>query len=195
MRYVLAVLAVILAVALGWWIRDSADRLDPDAAAMRIQDQISRISRFATAEGLYSRMIRYSDEGQTTWFQFTDKRFLVRADARVVYGFALDSIQVDVERDSKSLVVRGWPSPTQLSFELDTEYFDIEKSVFATVEREDLNRADRLVRERMENVVDREALQRESYAQADVLLSILRDELAVAGWTLRIQDWPEITME
>ena len=191
MRAALVVAVIILAGALGWLLHDKFRGPDIDATALRVADQINRISKYATAEGLYSRMYRYRDEGATSWLPFRDKQIMVRADARVLVGFSFDSVQVEVDRQHQALIVRGWPQPQELAFEFDTEYFDIQEGLFTSIDSRELNAVRMAMRERLQKEVDYPKLYAESYAQADELLAILRDELAVHGWSLSIEGWPD----
>ncbi len=192
MRYLALVLLVVLAGVVGWMMATKAHAPDIEGMAHRVEDQINKIAQFATAEGLYSRMYRYNDEGSTKLFQFTDKKFLVRADARVVYGFDFDSVQVDTDYGTQRLILRGWPEPSQLSFEYDTEFFDITEGLFASIDKDDLNRVNQRVRERIAGEVDAASLQAQSYEQADALLGIIRSQLEEVGWELEVEGWPAV---
>ena len=193
MRYALLLVVALLAGAVGYLLHDavSGPRYDIDAAALRVADQINRVSQYATAEGLYTRMYRYRDEGATSWLSLTDKQVMVRADARVLVGFAFDSVRVDVDRTARQLVVRGWPPPSELAFEFDTEYFDVREGLFSEIDADDLNAVRAIVRKKLRAEVDFEALYAESYAQAHGLLGVLSAELEASGWGLRVEGWPE----
>ncbi len=195
MRYVVLLLAIALAGALGYIVREFREAPDIESRATEVQDQVRRIAKFATAEGNYSRMVRYNDPGYTTWFSGTDKTVLVQAKVRVLMGFDLEGVQVDVDRATKQLVVRGWPPPEQLAFELDTDYFDVREGMFVDLDAKDLNKIRGKVRALMEKQVDREALRRESYTQAEELLDIVRSSLTDSGWSLRVEGWPEDSVQ
>jgi len=190
MHKLLYVLIVLIAGYAGYYLHDQLDRPDIEGLALRVEDQVNRISQFATAEGLYSRVYRYKDEGTTSWLPFTDKEILVRADARVLVGFKVDSVDISIDYDHQELLVRGWPPPQELAFEYDTEYFDVREGLFTEIDAKILNKVKAAMRERIAREVDYPALYAESYDQADELLELIRIELSRTGWSLRVEDWP-----
>lgn len=190
LRLFVFVLALVAAGVIGWWLSDRLNQPDIDQAAMRVEDQINRIAKLATAEGLYSRMFRYNDKGATDWFPFTDKRVMAQVDARVIYGFSFDSVRVEVDKSANVLRVIGWPEPSELAFEYNSEYFDITEGLFASIDQQDLNTINKAFRERLTKEIDRPKLIQESYEQADDLLEIVRLELEAYDWELIVEGWP-----
>lgn len=190
MKYLVLLVAVILAGALGWVLRARLGGPSIEDRAVLIEDQVRRVAKFATAEGQYVRMFRYVDEGSTSWLPFTDKRVVLQAQARVVMGFDLEDVTVTVDRDARELVVAGWPPPEEIAFEFDSEVFDISEGLFVDIGKDVLNGVERGARKRMRERIDYDTLRAESYAQADELLEIVRAEVEAGGYALRIEGWP-----
>ena len=192
MKYFVLLLAIVLAGIVGWLAKDRMQSVPSEEVAARVQDQVQRLAQIATAEATASRMIRYDDPGMTDWFPGTDKRVIVKADARVLMGYDLEGVTVTVDEGGRALVIERWPAPRELAFEVDTEFFDIREGIFTRVGREYLNAINARAKARMRREVDVEALARESRAQAEQLHDLLRGELAAQGWTLRVEDWGEV---
>lgn len=191
MKYLILLVAVVLAGALGWVLSARLSGPSIEERAVRIEDQVRRVAKLATAEGQYVRMYRYVDEGSTSLFRFTDKRVVIQAQARVVMGFDLEGVTVTVDREARELVVEGWPPPEEIAFEFDTELFDVSEGLLVDVDKDDLNSVRRGARKRMRERIDYERLRRESYAQAAELLEIVRAELTGSGYVLRVEGWPD----
>ena len=190
MKYLVLAVAVLLAGALGWVLSARLGGPSLEDRAVRVEDQIRRVAKLATAEGQYVRMYRYVDEGSTSWLPFTDQRVVVQARARVVMGFDLEGVSVTVDREAGELVVEGWPEPEEIAFEFDSELFDVSEGLFVDIGKDVLNAVERGARKRMRERIDYARLRSESYAQADELLAIVRVELADAGYGLRVAGWP-----
>ena len=190
MKYVVLLVAILLAGALGWELGSRLSGPSIEDRAVRIEDQVRRVAKLATAEGQYVRMYRYVDEGSTSLFRFTDKRIVMQAQARVVMGFDLEGVRVTVDEEARELVVENWPPPEEIAFEFDSELFDVSEGMLVNVGKDEINAVERGARKRMRERIDYDRLRRESYAQADELLDIVRVELEGSGYTLRVEDWP-----
>ena len=190
MKYVVLLVAILLAGVLGWELSSRLSGPSIEDRAVRIEDQVRRVAKLATAEGQYVRMYRYVDEGSTSLFRFTDKRIVMQAQARVVMGFDLEGVRVTVDEEARELVVENWPPPEEIAFEFDSELFDVSEGMLVNVGKDEINAVERGARKRMRERIDYDRLRRESYAQADELLDIVRVELEGSGYTLRVEDWP-----
>ena len=191
MKYLVLLVAILLAGALGWVLSARLGGPSIEERAVRIEDQVRRVAKLATAEGQYVRMYRYVDEGSTSMFRFTDKRVVIQAQARVVMGFDLEGVSVTVDREARELVIEGWPPPEEIAFEFDTELFDVSEGLLVEVSKDDLNSVRRGARKRMRERIDYDRLRRESYAQAGELLEIVRAELTGSSYALRVEGWPD----
>lgn len=192
MRLLLLVVSLLLAFAVGWLSRGwyvAASAPTVSERALVVEEQIRKIAQFATAEQYYNEFFTHKQVGYID-LPFFNKSLMVRARARVVMGFDLEGIQVDVQQDDRTVTVRNWPAPQELAFEVNSSYFDFEQGLFNGFETDELNAVDETVEATLRGKIDYAALSTTCYAQADDLLSGLRANLALMGWTLEVEDWP-----
>ena len=192
MRLILLVASLLLAFLAGWlghalWQSYTAPSIEEHSHA--IEGQVRKIVQLATAEQNVSMMLNYKEIGFVDLPIF-NKSVFVRANGRMVMGFDLEGIRVEANEDTKALTIHGWPPPKELAFEMQSSYFDIDQGWFNEFEGAELNRVGDKLQTRLRSKVNYVELMRQCYAQADELLDILRDQLALTGWQLEIASWP-----
>lgn len=191
MRIILFASSLALAFALGWISHALyLDSVGPDVEERVdvLNGQIRKIAQLATAEQEQSIWLSRRQVGALDLPGFR-KKLMVNARARIRAGFDLEGMSVEVDEATETVTIRDWPSARELSFEVDTRFFDIDQGWFNTFDTRDLNAADERVREELRKRVDYGALEAACYEQADDLLDVLRSQLALSGWQL-VVDWP-----
>ncbi len=192
MRLVLFLASLLLAFATGWlghmlWLAQSAPKIEQQVVL--IEGQVRKIAQLATVERRYNEFFNHKEVGYIDFPAF-NKSVILRANARVVMGFDLEGIRIEADEQTKTLTVYDWPEPKELSFEMQTQYFDLEQGWFNGFEGQELNAVSAELEKRLREKIDYQPLRKASYEQTDDLLSVVRDQLALTGWTLKIDRWP-----
>ncbi len=193
MRIALLLLSLLLAFLCGWlshgiYLHNAAPSIEERAVV--VEEQVRKIARLATVEQSYSQFFNHKEVGYIDLPIF-NKSVMIRARARVVMGFDLEDIQVEVDETSRRVLIRNWPAPSEIAFEVDSEYFDIDQGFFNGFETQELNAVSDRMKSVLRSRIDTAALAVACYAQADDLLSVIDDNLAMSGWRIEVEDWPE----
>ena len=192
MRLPLLLASLALSFLLGWlghayYLSQSGPTVEERVAVLNTQ--VRKIAQLATAEQRQSLWLNRKDVGYLDLPGFR-KRLMLNSRARITAGFDLEGIAVDVDEDARVVTVRDWPVARELSFEVDTQVFDLDQGVFNTYDATELNAAEERLRRELRAKVDYGALIAACYEQADDLLGALRAQLELSGWRLEVE-WPE----
>ena len=192
MRLALLTASLILAFATGWlahalWVERSAPSVEERAVV--IEGQLRKIAQLATVERRYNEFFNHKEVGYIDLPMF-NKSVMLRANARVVMGFDLDGIRVEADEATRTLTIHDWPEPKELAFELQTSYFDFDQGWFNGFEGQELNAVSARLETQLRDKIDYAPLRQACYEQADEWMNVIRDQLALSGWTLRLANWP-----
>ena len=192
MRLVLLTASLVLAFATGWLAHALwAARTGPtvEERTVSLEGHLRKIAQLATVERRFNEFVTHKEVGYIDFPMF-NKSVILRANARVVMGFDLEGVRVVADEGTRTLTIYDWPAPEELAFEMQTQYFDLEQGLFNGFEGKELNAvADRLER-RLRERIDYAPLRAACYEQADEMLALVREQLALAGWTLAVDGWP-----
>ena len=192
MRIALLCASLALSFALGWlghaYYASQAGPTVEERVAV-LNEQVRKIAQLATAEQRQSLWLSHKEVGYLDLPGFR-KRLMLNARARITAGFDLEGISVDVDEDARTVTVRDWPPAKELSFEVDTHFFDIDQGLFNTFDSGELNAAEDRLRKELRAKIDYGALTDACYEQADELLGALGAQLELSGWRL-VVEWPE----
>ena len=191
MRITLLVASLLLSFALGWvghvlYVQQNSPSVEERVDVLN--EQVRKIAQLATAE-----------QRQNVWLSHRDvyafdlpgfrKSAMLNARSRITAGFDLEGVSVEVDEGARTVRILDWPPAQELSFEVDTRYFDIDQGLFNTFETRELNALDTRIRSELRDEIDYPALRDACYEQADDLLGVLRAQLELTGWRLEV-DWP-----
>lgn len=116
------------------------------------------------------------------------KKMVVKVKANVGVGYDLNELYMDVDRESKTILVLRMPSPKLLYIDDTLEYFDISEGYFNWFDPGDYTEIDRETRDKIESMVTNSSL----FTDADIKLfenlKIIRNLASEMGWTVVIKD-------
>ena len=192
MRFALLLLSLLLAFLTGWlshslYLANTAPTIEERAVV--VEEQIRKIAKLATVEQNYHEFFNHKEIGYIDLPIF-NKSVMVRARARVVMGFDLEGIQVEVDETTKRVLIRNWPAPSEIAFEVNSEYFDFDQGFFNGFETKELNAVSDKLKQTLRNKVDYSALSVACYEQAQELLDVIDANLELSGWRIEVEDWP-----
>ncbi len=193
MRFVILLLSLLLAFLCGWlghslYLANTAPTIEERAFV--VEEQIRKIAQLATVEQNYSEFFNHKEVGYIDLPIF-NKSVMLRARARVVMGFNLEGIQVEVDETTKRVLIRDWPAPEELAFEVNSEYFDFDQGFFNGFETAELNDVSEKMKRTLRDKIDYGALSVACYEQARELLDVVDANLRLSGWRIEVEDWPE----
>lgn len=194
MKNLIFLSCLVGALLLGWLGKayfDKAQLPKIEERSVIIEEQIRKIAQLATAEGHYGQMFNHKEVGFLDYPSF-NKSVIVDAEARVIVGFNLEGISVTADAKTKTIVVHNWPDPTELAYEVDMRYFDLDQGLFNSFTSKELNDIKTKMGEELRSQMDYKSLKIKSFEQANDLLSIIDENLRLSGWHLEVADRPEI---
>ncbi|MFK8056487.1 MAG: DUF4230 domain-containing protein [Saprospiraceae bacterium] len=194
MKNLLLLSCLLGALLLGWFGKaywDFSQAPNIKERSVIIEDQIRKIAQLATAEGHYGQMFNHKETGFLDYPSF-NKSVIVDATARVVVGFDLEGISVEADAGRKRLIVHHWPEPSELAYEVDMRYFDLDQGLFNSFDSKELNEIKAKMGEELKSKLDFETLEAKSFEQAEDLLGIIDENLRLVGWHLEVSQRPEI---
>ncbi len=192
MRIALLLCSVVLAFLSGWlshslYLANTAPTVEERAIV--VEEQIRKIAKLATVEQNYNEFFNHKEVGYIDLPIF-NKSVMVRARARVVMGFDLENIEVEVDESAKRVIIRNWPAPTEIAFEVNSAYFDLDQGFFNGFETQELNDVSDKLKRVLRDKVDYSALSVACYEQAEDLLGVVDANLQLSGWRIEVEDWP-----
>lgn len=148
-------------------------------------EKIKEVSKLITVEGEFSELFTHR-EAKKIFFSLlqSEKKALVIIKAKVLVGFDLTKIKIDINKSKKEVMLSDFPNPEILSIETDLEYFDMQKGIiskFSEVDLTDIHRkAKDFIRERAEDG----HLMQMAQNQSTETLAIIRQLIEAVGWEL-----------
>ncbi|MCK3684216.1 DUF4230 domain-containing protein [Maribellus sp. YY47] len=148
-------------------------------------EKIKQVCKLITVEGEFSEIFTHRDEKILFFKLFqAKKKALLIIKAKVMIGFDLTQINIEINAPKKQVRLSGFPQPEILSIDSDLEYYDIQKGLINKFSENDLNnmtkRSKELIREKVENshliLIARQ--------QANDTVAVMRELIESVGWEL-----------
>ena len=118
--------------------------------------QIKQVFKLVTVEGEFSEIFTHRN-GKNVFFNLLqlEKKVILIIKAKVMVGFDLTQINIQVDSASKKIKLSKFPPPQIISIDTDLEYYDIQKGIINKLSEKDLTdiskRAKDFIREKVDD--------------------------------------------
>lgn len=102
-------------------------------------EQIKNVSKIVNTEGFYSEV--YTETDTKTFYGIpSTKKIIIKVRARVMAGYDLNNIKIEVDSFAKKIKVTGFNSPQIIGIEPEIQYYDVNNGVFNQFSADDYSR-------------------------------------------------------
>lgn len=189
----LILLGVLLGLAGGiagtFWFFKSRMNQGSQVQSTVLLNKIRHVCKLITVEGEFSEVFAHRD-GKSLFFKLLqmEKKALLIVKAKVLIGFDLSKIKIDMQPEKRRVKLSHFPDPEIMSMETDLEFYDVQKGLinkFSEVELTNMNiKSKEFIREKIE----RSYLFDIARNQAADTVAIIRQLIDSVGWELVAED-------
>ena len=159
-----------------------------------IEKQIKNVGKLVVTEGHFSEVMSYENSKEILDLFEAEKKALVVVNAKVSIAYDLSKIEYAIDEETKTLKILSIPEE-ELIINPDIEYYDIQSDFFNQFEAQDYNKISEIVRESLEDKINKSELKSNAKNRLLSELSkfyILTNSL---GWTLIYETTPVENIE
>lgn len=182
-------LGIILGLACGvvltsFYYKQRKEKILKSQSVLLIE-RIKQVCKLITVEGEFSELFTHQDEKNIFFklIQFKKKALLI-IKSKVLIGFDLSKINIEIDSDKKKVFLTHFPTPEILSIDNDLEYYDIQKGMISKFSENDLNNLNKKSREFIQEKVKESDLFLIAQNQAKDTVSVIRELIESVGWQL-----------
>lgn len=186
---ILVLLGIILGLALGiagssFYFKKQQDRELNQQSALLLE-KIKQVCKLITVEGEFSEIFTHRDEKNMFFklIQFEKKALLI-VKAKVMIGFDLTKIKIEVNTQKKQVLLSRFPAPEILSIDNDLEYYDVQKGIINKFSGTDLTSMNKKSKDFIREKVADSDLYILAGNQAAESIQIIRALIESVGWVL-----------
>lgn len=188
-KYIFISLVLIGALFFAWYTGFKSSLFESKTSLSQevVLEQIKNVVKLGTVEGYFSEVYDYKEHFGPELSFFT-KKALIRVKAKILAGFDLESIKINVDEKSRTVIISNIPEPQIISIEHDLDYYDITEGIFNSFTTEDYNRMNVQAKAYIKNVALKSGLMENSKSQLDSHLKVLMVLMSSYGWKLEIEN-------
>lgn len=136
------ILVVIVSIVAGillarMWYMQPTSVTRTDANVMI--EQIKNVSKIVNTEGYFSEVYTETDTKSFYGFPST-KKIIIKVKARVMAGYDLNNLKIDIDSSAKKIKVTGLNNPQIIGIEPEIQYYDVNNGVLNQFSGEDFSR-------------------------------------------------------
>lgn len=152
-------------------------------------DKIRHVCKLITVEGEFSEVFSHRD-GKSIFFKLLqlEKKALLIVKAKVLIGFDLAKIHIEMQPGKKRVKLSHFPKPEILSMDTDLEYYDVQKGIINKFSELDLTNMNKKSKEFIREKIERSYLFDITRNQAADTIAIIRQLIESVGWELVAED-------
>uniref|UniRef100_UPI00321671A7 DUF4230 domain-containing protein n=1 Tax=uncultured Draconibacterium sp. TaxID=1573823 RepID=UPI00321671A7 len=148
-------------------------------------EKIKQVCKLITVEGEFSEIFTHRDEKNLFFKLFQmEKKALLIVKAKVMVGFDLTRIHIEINAHKKLVTLSQFPEPEILSIDNDLEYYDIQKGIINKFSESDLTNLNKKSKEFIREKVETSHLIQIAKNQANDTVSLIRQLIESVGWEL-----------
>ncbi|MCE4564965.1 DUF4230 domain-containing protein [Maribellus sp. CM-23] len=152
-------------------------------------EKIKQVCKLITVEGEFSEIFTHRDEKILFFKLFqAEKKALLIVKAKVMIGFDLTRINIEINSHNKQVILSNFPDPEILSIDSDLEYYDIQKGLINKFSESDLNNMHKKSKEFIREKVENSHLILIARQQAHDTVSVIRELIESVGWKLSTEN-------
>lgn len=182
-------LGVILGLAGGvftttYFYKNKSNRQLKEQSVILLE-KINQVCKLITVEGEFSEIFTHRD-GKSVFFNLLqlEKKALIIVKAKVLIGFDLTKLNIEINADNKRVRLSQFPTPEILSIETDLEYYDIQKGIINKFSEADLTNLNKKSKDFIRKKVESSHLIQIAKNQATDTISVIRQLIESVGWEL-----------
>ncbi len=158
-------------------------------------NQIKQVCKLITVEGDFSEIIAHIDQ-KPMLFKLVqlEKKALIIVKAKVMVGFDLSEISIDIEPKNKKITLSKFPSAQILSLDTDIEYYDIKKGIINKFSETDLNLLTQKAKEHIRNKTKESGLLTAAENQANETILLLKNFINASNWEVITEGFNQLEM-
>ncbi len=148
-------------------------------------EKIKQVCKLITVEGEFSEIFTHRDEKNLFFKLFqTEKKALLIVKAKVMIGFDLTKINIEINTPKRQVRLSQFPEPEILSIDNDLEYYDVQKGIINKFNETDLTNMNKKSKEFIRQKVETSHLVQIAKNQATDTISLIRQLIESVGWEL-----------
>ncbi|MCY1722752.1 DUF4230 domain-containing protein [Prolixibacteraceae bacterium Z1-6] len=148
-------------------------------------EKIKQVCKLITVEGEFSEIFTHRDEKNLFFRLFQmEKKALLIVKAKVMIGFDLTRIHIEINTHNKQVSLSQFPEPEILSIDTDLEYYDIQKGIINKFSETDLTNLNKKSKDFIREKVETSHLIQIAKNQANDTVSLIRQLIESVGWKL-----------
>ena len=185
----LILLGVILGLAGGvlataWYYKKRSSK-HASVQSVVLLEKIRNVCKLITVEGEFSEVFAHRD-AKSMFFNLLnlEKKALLIVKAKVLIGFDLAKIHIDMNREKKQVRIAQFPDPEIMSMETDLEYYDVKKGMINKFSESDLTNMNKKSKEFIREKIERSYLFDIARNQAAETIAVIRQLIDSVGWEL-----------
>lgn len=152
-------------------------------------EKIKQVCKLITVEGEFSEIFTHRDEKNLFFKLFqTEKKALLIIKAKVMIGFDLTKINIEINSHKKQVTLSQFPEPEILSIDNDLEYYDIQKGIINKFSESDLTNLNKKSKVFIRDKVENSHLILIAKNQANDTVLLIRQLIESVGWELVSED-------
>lgn len=189
----LILLGVFLGLAGGiaatnWFFKSRNPQVNQVQSTLLL-DKIKHVCKLITVEGEFSEVFAHRD-GKSMFFKLLqlEKKALLIVKAKVLIGFDLTKINIEMQPDKKRVKLSRFPDPEIMSMETDLEFYDVQKGLINVFSEVDLTNMNIKSKEFIREKIERSYLFDISRNQAADTVAIIKQLIESVGWELVAED-------
>ncbi|PIF02130.1 MAG: hypothetical protein CR996_01595 [Draconibacterium sp.] len=148
-----------------------------------LMKQIQQVFKLITVEGEFSEIFTHRD-GKSIFFNLfqMEKRAILIVKARVMIGFDLSRIKINVDANKKLVRFSEMPDPNVISIDTELEYFDVQNGIINPLSGKDLTKINKKAKDFIKEKVNESDLFSIAQNQANETLIFIGQLIESIGW-------------
>lgn len=185
------VLGLIGGIAATSYYYKSKNEKQLQSQSVLLLERIKQVCKLITVEGEFSEIFTHRDE-RTMFFKLwqTEKKALLIVKAKVMIGFDLTKINIEINSNKKQVKLSHFPEPEILSIDNDLEYYDIQKGIINKFSESDLTNMNKKSKDFIRTKVNNSHLIGIARNQAHDSINLIRQLVESVGWELIAEKIP-----
>lgn len=172
-------------IALSTFVNKKKSSQQVQQQSVLLLDKIKQVCKLITVEGEFSEIFAHRDE-KSIFFKLLqlEKKALIIVKAKVMVGFDLTKINIEINSKTKEVKLSQFPDPEILSIDSDIEYYDVQKGIINKFSEKDLTKMNKNSKEFIRDKVEQSHLMLVAKNQANDTISLIQQLIESLGWQL-----------
>ena len=190
-----SVLAFLLGLAVFYGFSRPATTTVEEQVSV-LYNQIEKVQKLVTVEGSVSEYYNRSEDRTVTLYLPLPARFsfnkqaFVEVSGKVLVGYDLSEINVDIDGVSKTVRLSNLPEPEILAIDHDVTFKNLDESWFNEFTAEDFSKLNRDAKQKLRDSVPGSDLMRQAREQGNSVVETIRFLAEAMGFKVILEEGP-----